>query len=558
MTTGKTLREDTDKRFKALESEYKDNWEAHHKDISKYMLTRKGRYLDKDTTPNDGKRRNEYVIDNTAGRAVNVLAAGMQGGLTSPARPSFRLGLPDTALLEFGPVKAWVEEVRKRMMYVFSKSNFYNVVHGVYAELGAFGTAAMLIEDDLEKIINCVPFTIGEYFIALDRSYRADTLYRTCWKTTGNLVKEFGKENVSDSVKKLVEEGQVDKWVRVVHAIEPNDNRQTGKLNSGNKPWRSVYYEHGQSGQELLRKSGYDMFPVMAPRWDVTGSEVYGRSPGMDVLPDTMMLQKMQEDSLEALDKVVRPPMNAPQSMKHTGGGTIISGGVNYIDVMQGSQGFTPTYQISPDINAMEAKIFNTQTAIKEGLFNDLFLMLAQSSGPQMTATEVVERHEEKMLMIGPVIERIMPELLDPAVDRVYDLMFRKGLIPPPPQELQGMDLQVEYISVLAQAQKLVGLTSIEQLAGYVGNISAVKPEVVDKIDWDASVEEYADMIGAPARLVVPDDAVDEIRDARAEQIAQANAQEATTQAAANAKVLSETDTGTNNALTALTGEAGL
>lgn len=549
------LRERCEKRFKVLNQEYETNWKEHHKDLADYLLPRKARFLNDDTTPNNGDKRNENIIDNTAGRAIKVLAAGMQGGLTSPARPWFKLGLPDKDLAEFGPVKIWLDDVRRGMMYVFSRSNLYNVIHSMYAELGTFGTAAMLIEEDYDNVIRCVPFTMGEYYLALDANYRADTLYRTAWKTAGNIVKEFGIDSVSAMVKDAVRTGNIDQWVQLVHVIEPNTDRQVDKADNTNMPWRSIYYEYKGESDKILRRSGYNMFPVMAPRWDVTGSEVYGRCPGMDVLPDVMMLQKIQEDKLSLLDKTVNPPMNAPETMRDTGGGTLISGGINYIDTIQGSQTFAPVFEPNPQgLVAANEEIVYLQQNIKEGFFNDLFLMLAGTTGREMTATEVAERHEEKMLMVGPVIERLQPELLDRIIDRTYEIMFRKRLLPPPPPELEGMDLQVEYISLLAQAQKLVGISSLEQFAGFVGNVSAVFPESVDMVDIDAVVEEYADMIGVPPKAVRSKEQVKDIRSARAERQMQMEMQEDMAVAAQNAKVLSEANTGGNNALTALTG----
>ncbi len=542
------------KRLAALVAEY-DTWKSHYKEISQYLIPRKGRFLDRDTIPNDGSKRHRDIIDNTGGRALRILAAGMQSGLTSPARPWYKLGLADKELTEYAPVKQWLEEVRKRMLYVFHRSNFYTATHNVYYEMGAFGTGAMAIDADYHTVIRCYPFTVGEYYLAADAGLRVDSFFRIYWETVRNVVTKYGEENCSTSTVNMFKNGNGDKWIRIVHLVEPNKDHTPGALEAERKAFKSATYEYKGHGEKFLRESGYDHFPIMAPRWAVTGTDVYGTSPGMETLGDVKMLQKMQTKALVALDKLVDPPMNAPMNLKHQGA-NIIPGGVNYLDLNQGQQAFTPAYQVNPDFRSMEYKIEKVQQSIREGLFADLFLMIANTR-KDMTATEVMERHEEKLLMLGPVIERIQPELLDRVIDRTFYLMDEAGLLPPPPQELEGMEMEIEYISLLAQAQKMVGTAAIEQTAAFVGNLAAVKPEVLDKFDQDEAVDQYADMVGVPPKIIVPDDRVREIRAERAKQIQQQQAMETGMRMAEGAKTLSQADTGGNNALTNLMGGMG-
>lgn len=544
------------RRYSGLRSEFDMNWLEHFKDITEYLMPRKGRYLNVDeNTPNNGQKRNESIIDGTGGRALRILAAGMQSGLTSPARPWFRLGLADKDLEAYAPVRFYLDEVRRRMMTVFSKSNFYSVIHNVYSEMGGFGTAAMLVEQDYEHIIRCYPFTCGEYVLGTDATLRADTLYRWFFMTAIQLVNMYGEENCSDTVKNHAKHDKKDIWHKIIQAIEPNFDRDPTMLDGPNKPWISVTFEENAASMDnTLKVGGYDMFPVMAPRWDTTGSEIYGRSPGMDVLPDIMMLQKMQEKKLRALDKIVDPPMNAPSSLKETGGGSIISGGVNYLDPIQGAQKFEPAYQIKPDINAINNDIMDVRNSIKEGFYNDLFLMLAMTGNKEMTAREVAERHEEKLLSVGPVVERIQPELLDRMIDRTYDVMGVRGMLPEPPEMLEEMDIEVEYIGLLAQAQKLVGTSAIEQTAGFTASLVEIWPEARHKFDALQAVDEFADMVGVPTRIIVDDDEVDKAVEADAAQARQAQQAESAERMAAGAKTLSETDMDKNSALKMIQG----
>lgn len=541
------------KRLQILEQEF-ESWKSHYKDISRYLIPRKGRFLDRDTQPNDGRKRHQDIVDGTGGRSLRILAAGMQSGLTSPARPWFKLGLPDKDMQEYDPVRFWLEETRKRMLYIFHRSNFYTATHNLYYEMGAFGTGAMAIDSDLDTIIRCYPFTVGEYHLATDSHHRVNTFYRVFWSTAGNLIERYGRKNVSQPVRNMVDNGNGDKWLQVVNVIEPNADHLPGRIDSLRKPIRSVTYERKGHNDKALQVAGYDYFPIMAPRWSVTGVDVYGMGPGMETLGDVKMLHKMQTKSLVALDKMVDPPMNAPLHLKMKGA-SIVPGGVNYLDINSGQQSFTPAYQVQPDFKSMEYKIEAVQRAIREGFFADLFLLIA-TADKEMTATEVAERHTEKLLMLGPVIERLQPELLDRVIDRTFYLMEDAGMLPPIPPELAGVDLEVEYISLLAQAQKMVGVTAIEQVAAFVGNLSAVKPEALDKFNQDEAIDLYADLVGAPPNLINTDDVVATIRAERVRLMQQQEQMQNMMGLAQGAKTLSQADTGENNALTAIMGQA--
>ena len=532
---------------------------GHWEELSEYILPRRGRFLA--SKRNDGSKKNGKIIDSTATMAIRTLSAGMMSGITSPARPWFRLATPDPALMEVSEVKQWLFQTEKRMGEIFSRSNLYNSLQTVYEEMGVFGTAAMLIQEDHEDVIRCYPFTAGEYGLANSDRLNVDTFYREFQLTVAQTVQWFGKENCSDEVNGMHKNGQLDKWVDIIHAIEPNHARDTNKRDSQNMPYRSVYFEKGGREDKLLSDSGYEEFPVVAPRWHVTGVDIYGRSPAMDVLGDVKALQIEQKRKAQGIDKMINPPMQAPSSLRGQTA-SVLPGGVTYVDTMQGTQGgFRPTYEVNPRLAELQQDIQETQTRIQQGFYSDLFQMLTLSSRRQITAREIDERHEEKLLMLGPVLERLHSELLDPLIDRTFNIMIRNNLVPPAPEELNGVDLKVEYISVMAQAQRAIGTGAIERLAGFVGNLAAAKPDVLDKFDADQSVDEYADMLGVPPKIVVSDDDVSAIRDQRAQAQQQQMQMEQMQQGAdvANtgaqaAKVLSEADTDGNNVLNNILG----
>lgn len=533
------------KRYSQLRDDAAE-WRSHWSDISDYMLPRKGRYLssDNNTRSTNGSKKHQKIINGSASGALRTLAAGMQGGLTSPSRPWFVLTLPDQELMEYSPVKRWLHDVRNIMFNIFAKSNFYGTTHGMYKELGAFGVASALIEEDFRSIIRCRPFTIGEFVLAVDPTYRPDTLYRRFDMSSDQMVREFGIENVTDAVKTALANNNKDLYFEVMHAIQPNLDKK-GKTRD--MAYESIYFQEGGDPNKFLRKGGYKNRPFIAPRWDVTGTDVYGDGPAMEALGDVKMLQKMEEKKLKALDKMVDPPVNMPASMRGKGG-TIIAGGVNYYDDALGPASIAPTMQVRADIQSIAYEVERVEQRVRRFFFNDLFLMIA-NEGKNMTATEVSKRHEEKLMMLGPVIERLQSEQLDPIIERTYNIANDLGLFPPMPEELQDVDVKIEYISLLAQAQKMIATTSIEQTAAFVGNLAGVDPGVVDKMNFDEAVDQYAELVGVPPKVVRSDDEVSQIREQRAAEQERAAAAERGMQSAQGAKLLSETNANGQNML---------
>ena len=204
-------------RWGQLKSE-RASWWAHWKELSDYLLPRSGRYFIQDR--NKGWRRNNSIYDNTGTRSLRVLAAGMMSGLTSPARPWFRLATSNSDLMQYQPVKVWLDDVTKLMLAVFARSNTYRALHMMYEELGTFGTAACVVLPDFDNVIHMYPLTVGEYAIATNWKGEVTTLYREFQKTVAEVVKEFGIENVTPSTKSMFERGSLDQWITIIHAIE--------------------------------------------------------------------------------------------------------------------------------------------------------------------------------------------------------------------------------------------------------------------------------------------------------------------------------------------------
>ena len=533
-------------RWGALTSE-RSSWIPHWREISDNILPRTGRFLASDR--NRGEKRHNTIYDSTGTRALRVLAAGMMAGMTSPARPWFRLATADPEMMRYEPVKVWLSDVTRLMLDVFQRSNTYRSFHTIYEELGAYGTAASIVSDDFEDVLRHHPLTAGEYAIALDDRGEVSTLYREFDMTVAQLVRKFGRDRVSHAVRNLYDMGKLDAWINVVHAIEPRSDRDARKRDAKNKAWSSVYFEIGCEDGKYLSESGFDHFPALCPRWSASGGDIYGNSPGMEALGDIRQLQHEQLRKAQGIDYMTKPPLQVPNALKNSGVNTL-PGGVSYVDTAGPGGGIRTAFDVRIDLQHLLMDIQDVRERVRATFYADLFLMLAQGDNGRMTATEVAERHEEKLLMLGPVLERLHNEMLSPKIEKTFSAITKAGLLPPAPQEMQGMELNVEFVSMLAQAQRAVGTNAVDRYVGNLGMVAQMKPDVLDRFDADEWAESYADMLGVDPRLIVADDKVAFIRQERAKAQAQQAQAEQMAQGAQTARNLAAADTGGENALT--------
>ncbi|MFJ1363521.1 portal protein [Klebsiella aerogenes] len=549
-----TIKEQLLKQVALLNND-RSSFEPHWRELSDFINPRGSRFLVTDVNRND--RRNTKTVDPTATLANRTLSSGMMSGITSPARPWFKLATPDPDMMDYGPVKLWLEAVQRRMNEVYNKSNLYQSLPLLYSSLGTYSTGAMAVLEDDEDVIRTMMFPIGSYYLANSARGSVDTCYRKFTMTVRQLVMEFGMSNVSTSVKGLWESGSYETWIEVIHAVYPNIDRDTGKLDSKNKRVKSVYFEVGGDNDNLLRESGFDEFPIMAPRWEVNGEDVYGSScPGMIALGQVKALQLEQKRKSQLIDKATNPPMVGPTSLKNQRV-SLLPGDITYIDQMTGQDGLKPAYLVNPNTADLLADIQDTRQMINSAYFVDLFMMLQNINTRSMPVEAVIEMKEEKLLMLGPVLERLNDECLNPLIDRTFSIMARKNLLPPPPDVLQGMPLKIEYISVMAQAQKSIGLSSLSSTVGFIGQLAQVKPEALDKLDTDQAIDAFAEMSGVSPTVIVPQEQVNQIRQDRAQQQQQQQAMAMGMAAAQGAKTLSEAQTADPSVLTAISGAVG-
>jgi len=543
-------------RKQALWTE-RTSWDSQFRDLSQFFMPRTGRFLHTDR--NKGDKRYGKIINETATRGVRVLSAGLMAGMTSPARPWFRLATPDRKLMAHQPVKTWLNETTELMRDIFARSNTYRALHSLYEELGVYGTGADIVLDDFQDVIRHYVSTCGEYAVATNYRGEVDTLYREFDMTVSSIVSEFVRPSnrksgsmdwsrVSATVKNLWDGGRsLDAWVNVIHVIEPREDRNTTSKLAKDMRFASCYLEAASTEQKFLKESGFPRFPALCPRWHTSGGDVYGNSPGMEALGTVKQLQHGESRKSLAIDYKVKPPLQLPSSLKNMPLSTL-PGGTAFFDSTSKENTIRTMFDVDLDINAQRADIEAMQHRINQTMYVDLFLMLAQDDRSGTTAREVAERHEEKLLMLGPVLERLHNELLKPYIDIVFDRMIQARIVPPPPEELNGMELNVEFVSMLAQAQRAVGVSSVDRLVQTIGTIATFQanagmpPSAMDKLNTDTVIDRYADYLAADPDMIVGNDQVAIIRQERAQAQAKQQVAAAAPAAAATAKDLSQSD----------------
>lgn len=546
---GLTLREQA-QRLHAEMSNERQSFISHWRDINRVLFPRRGRFTLTDA--NKGDRRNKDIIDSTATFAARTLASGMMSGITSPARQWFRLTTIDAELANAPAVKEWLYQLTQRMFDVLAKSNFYDTMHMVYGDQGVYGTAPFLVDEDDEDVIRCYPFPVGSYNIANDEKLRVRSFSREWQMTTRQLIGKYGAR-CSAAVRTAWESGQAEQWWPVTQVIFPNPDFNPGRIASRYKRFRSVSYESGTNeGDGLLRDSGYDEFPVLVARWETTAEDVYATDcPGMLALGDINQLQFGEKKGMQALEKKVNPPLVSPTSLKNSPV-TQLPGGITYDD-NETTKGLRPLHQVTPDLADLENKQSQVRSRIERAFFADLFLMISQMEGADRpTATEIAERKQEKLLALGPMLNRLDKGVFNPFVDRLFQIMLRRGQVPPPPRELQGQELKAEYISILHAAQKSDGLGQLERFTTYAVTLAekAQDPSILDRIDKDALIETYHDMSGVDPKILRSDEAVAQLRAQRQKQQQQMQQADSMMRAGKGAKDLAAADTGGKNALT--------
>jgi hypothetical protein len=457
-----------------------------------------------------GDKRNEMIFDSSPIQAVELLAASLHGMLTNPSTPWFTLRFKEEDMDNEEEAKLWLESATETMYTAFNRSNFQQEIFELYHDLITFGTAAMFIEEDDDDLIKFSTRHINEVFIAENDKGRVDTVYRRFKLSARGAVQKFG-DKVSPDIMAMSKKDPYQE-VELIHALYPRSDFNPKKKDKANMPFESVYIEY-KNGNELS-VSGFKEFPFVVPRYLKASNEIYGRSPAMTALPDVKMLNEMSKTTIKAAQKQVDPPLLVPDDGFLLPVRTV-PGGLNFY--RSGTRD-----RIEPlNIGANNPLGLNMEEQRRDAIRAVFYVnQLMMQNGPQMTATEVIQRNEEKMRLLGPVLGRLQSELLKPLIDRVFAILLRNNMLPEAPDFLSGRNVEIEYVSPLAKAQKSSELQSIMRAIEILGSLANVAP-VFDYVNFDNLVKHLADIVGMPQKLLKSQNQVNSER-----QQAQAQAQE--------------------------------
>mgnify|MGYP003652919088 CR=1 FL=1 len=372
--------------------------------------------------------------------------------------------------------------------------------------------------DDFESVCRFYTHTAGSYYIAQNDRLQVDTFAIKRERTVRQMVSEFGLDKVSSMVKNLHEKGQMDTWVPVTQFISPNPKFTPDGTNL-EMPFMSKWYEENSNEGRYLKEGGFEEFPVHVARYALTAEDIYStNSPGMVSLGDIKSIQVMEKRKAQAVEKMLNPPLKGPPTLRDSPVSSL-PGGLTLYDGDGQKEGLSTIYQIQPQINEMRMEIEATERRINEAYFVDLFLAISSMQGVQpRNQLELSQRNEERLLMLGPSLERLQQDFLSKIVERLFNQVMRANIMPPPPEELAGVSLNIRFVSAIAQAQRSHEVGTMERAVGFAGSLAQFDPSVLDKLNTDASFERYVQLIGGNPSILVPDAEVAEMRAAREEQ----------------------------------------
>jgi len=496
-------------RLKTLKSK-RSNWDTLWQEIADYAYPNRADFTSKRAS---GEVRNQKIFDSTAGYANELLASGLHGMLTNPATIWASLLMADPALNENPDIKKWLFDARAIMFEEINdpKAGFSSAMHEVYMDYGAFCTAILFVGERKDRkglVFNARSLT--ESYIAENSDGLVDTLFRTWSWSLRQVLQEWDVKLLSPKLQKLAGKEKFDTEVELLHVIEPRTKRDTEGVTAKDMPIASIFIEVQTKHQ--IRESGYQEQPMMAPRFaKSTSGEVYGRGPGVTTLPDGKMLQAMMKTTIKAAQKVVDPTLFVEDDSII---GTLrsVPAGINYY---RRGRALPVPLQTGGRIDIGEAMMDGVRARIRERFFID---QLQLQQGPQMTATEVLQRTEEKLRLMGPMLGRLQTELLGPMIDRVFSLLLRQGKFPEVPEVLKGMKIKIEYESPIARAQKQLEASGILRTFDIMSSMIQVDPTIMDGFDGDAAFKHIGmDLHGINPKLYRSQDDIDAIREQRAE-----------------------------------------
>lgn len=505
-------------RRRELEVAYnqiKPDWQ----ELADYFMPRTVRFLARNV--NKAPAKNKKIKDAATLKAVRNFSSGMMSGATNPATNWFRIKVKGYDLKYDWQSRKWCGNVSDIIRDIFNISNFYVKLPAAYKQLGVFALSVLGLEKDEETVMRVKLLPIGSYRYAKDERGVVDTMCRVYTETAKNLYEKFGKDNVSKAVLQCIEQKRFEEPFEIVHFVEPNAEYNPDSVWAKNKKFISVYYEVSGENDKFLGKSGFDKFPYVVFEGEENGEDVYPTECcGVNALPDAKQLMAMVVDEGKIIKKIGSPQMKGPAELKNK---KLTDAPATFTENNQNGDGLTPVYQVPPAVvQPLEVLLEAKRQSIYELFFNDLFAMILNTADRGRTATEVNELKEEKMTLLSPLLEQVHSGLKT-VMEWIFLECLERGIIPEPPAQIQGRDLEIEFVSMLAQAQKAQRISGMERFCTFTINLAqAVDPTLARKLNAEKIIDDYADYANIDPEQVVPSEDLQKIRQAQAEKQEQA------------------------------------
>ena len=492
-----------------LEKERK-NWEGVWDEIVEFVIPRRTQ-VERDAAR--GKRNDQSIFDGTALDSLKLLADGLQGYLISSSYKWFAMKMEDQRIEEVPAVRSWLQEVERLLYGIINRSNFYRQMHEMFMDAGSFGTAAIYSELDPGRgRVNFSTRHPKEIYLVQDNYGHITEVWRYYFMTIKQIVETF--ENVDEHYTRLLEKTPDERYP-VIHCVYPREGRDVTKKDSQNKAYASQYID--VTHKKVFRSSGYDQLPYAVWRFYKNSDEVYGRSPAWNALADVKSINEVAKTNVWAAQMSVRPPLWVPEELK--GRVRFVPGGMNYYSD-------DPKRAIAPVMTGVNYPIGvdredRMREAINKHFMVDFFLLIARAE-KEMTATEIREKQEEKSVVLGPTVNGLEQECLDPVIDRGFYLALEQGWLPPPPEFLAGAQMKIDYMGPLAQAQRRFFRSQpYRNTLQEMMPVLQVRPEVADIINWDEVAKDIMEANDMPQSAFMKPEMIRAIRQQRAQQMQQ-------------------------------------
>lgn len=522
------------------------SYEAQWNDIVDLVLPRHGGFGRTQDEMSKGRERSQKIFDATTQLALRNFTAATDSMITPHTQIWHRLAVSDDSLSQLDSVQAYLEAVVKVLFAIRYrwKAGFSPNIGASYQGIGAFGSGGLMIEHMVGKGIRYRNIPLSRLYFAENESGIVDKTH-VCWTLSARqAARRFGRDNLSPSMQ-LILESDPEKTFQFKHIVKPREEYDTRKLDSINMPFASYWVDEG--GETIIQKSGFRTFPFSIGRFYLGADEVYGGSPAMDSLPDIRMVNEQAKTNIKAAQKMVDPPLllNEDGALE---GFDLRSGSLNWGGLDE--KGNERVKAMSTGKQAQIGIEFSQQTreAINQSFYVTLFQILVDSG--EQTATEVLQRAQEKGILLAPTMGRLQNDMLGPLIEREIDICAEAGQFPPMPPEMieAGATVDIQYDSPLNRAMRAGEGTATLQWLQQVGIVAQFDQTATKVVNGTEIVRLLADIGSVPTRALHTADEL-AAKDAQdAQQAQMANILAAAPVAAGAAKDLSQAQLNATNA----------